>query len=1248
MTIEINPVQLTNENINDFRANFGAYASEALARDLVNTFGSNDYRTQVESDPNFFSYEKLIDGSAGFYDALPDTYTIELDGQAVPINSLPKNQRAIIFNQPNALSALFSNATEADLADAFVTEFGKSATATGTGLAAVKAIAKAPFPPQKALTTKALQGISFLGGAMLGYEGAERLEDVIRTNEDVILPSERQMFEVVRTGGTFAGAAFLPYLLPTKINKGALDFVANMADGSTPNRRLKTAAFIENIIQQSGRSARQFPKITLAGEGIATGGAMVGTYGAEGIDPGGSGTRIFFDTMGSMTFAATFARMIPKIYPAINNAIQEGGLADQAVETLTNAQTEKVFGKINELYDKYDGDPYKLAASLADEEGNQILREVFPNVKFTAAQRLEDETGIIAGIESQFAKDSPELDAARLKADRDAAKFFNKFLEALTQEGDSDSLRVAAELRKSIFMDQIEARLRAATNRQLGALAQVQKGEFSEETPREFGIIVSRILEKSYRLSRERETKLWQKVPKGGVVFTREMADPERPGGPEIPALIKMYDEMYFDTLPGYRKNFVDAGGGLDAQIADIRRRLGITVDPDALAREQKKIDDAVVSISATPFETSYNKIKQEIVALSPREKAERLKKEAATQYRYGGRGKTSKTYAGLLQAEADLILKREAAVPLAAGGDDPVTGQELFKIKSEILTTIGNLTSTTETKRGVAGQIRKLSQIVSPIDEDIDKLPVGTNEAYDTARAFSKALNDVYTRSVLAKVRGRTSMGGPKVAPETIDKLFINRNPDVTYSRLLELEDLSSFLRKNGIIEDTLEVDGSVYNVSGLSDAFLRNKAKEFVILTGAKKGQIDPRKLETFVEQNAELLDRFPALQQDLKDATTAQMALDLANERKKLGLKILRRDSMLGTLLGNTTPSLAIADALTFTPRGSRQADPVKGLQRLFRLTTRRPQNMPTDQAIDFTQQVKAGQQSAIFEYVLLQAGGDGGVVDPRVMQKLLFEPLPNQTVATKGGTRTLMSLAQDFGIFDASEVKRVKTVLDQMLRVKNAEVAGKNVGEVVDQMGPVGSFFSGILGLAGGTRAYSAVTGGPTGPASISAAALGKRLVNDFTQKIPFSKKLDVLMTTFTDPQLVATLLIQPRTAKEETNQARKFLSIMGRNGFGALVTNVAKGATPGVIRETVEDTEEQTEPEQQSALPQVPVAQVQPRQALPQIAAAPPAPSIQPAPIIPTSSPSGPVDRNRFVAAFPEDRDLVQGIGSLMS
>ena len=1248
MTIEINPVQLTNENINDFRANFGAYASEALARDLVNTFGANDYRTQVESDPNFFSYEKLIDGSAGFYDALPDTYTIELDGQAVPISNLPKNQRAIIFNEPDALSALFSNATQADLADAFVTEFGKSAIATGTGLATVKAISKIPFPPQRFVASKALtQGISFLGGAMAGYEGAERLEDLIRTNEDVILPSERQMFEVARTGGTFAGAAFLPYLLPTKINKGALDFVANMADGSTPNRRQKTTAFLENIIEQSGRSARQFPKITLAGESIATGGAMAGTYGAEGIDPGGSGTRILFDTMGSMTFAATFARMIPKIYPAINNAIQEGGLADQAVETLTNSQTERVFGRINELYDKYDGDPYKLAASLADEEGNQILREVFPNVKFTAAQRLEDETGIIAGIESQFAKESPELDAARLKADRDAAKFFNKFLEALTQEGSADSLRAAGELRKSIFMDQIEARVRAATNRQLGALAQVQKGEFSEETPREFGIIVSRILEKSYRLSRERETQFWQKVPKGGVIFTREMADPERPGGAEIPALIKMYDEMYFDTLPGYRKNFVDAGGGLDAQIADIRRRLGITVDPDALAREQKKIDDAVVSITATPFETSYNKIKQEIVALSPREKAERLKKEAATQFRYGGKGKTSKTYAGLLQAEADVILKREAAVPLAAGGDDPVTGQELFKLKSEILTTIGNLASTTETKRGVAGQIRKLSQIVSAIDEDIDKLPVGTNEAYDTARAFSKALNDVYTRSVLAKARGRTSMGGPKVAPETIDKLFINRNPDVTYSRLLELEDLSSFLRKNGIIEDTLEVDGNVYNVSNLSDAFLRNKAQEFVILTGAKKGQIDPKKLETFVEQNAELLDRFPALQQDLKDATTAQMALDLANERKKLGLKILRRDSMLGTLLGNTTPALAIADALTFTPRGSRQADPVKGLQRLFRLTTRKPQNMPLDQAIDFTQQVKAGQQSAIFEYVLLQAGGDGGIVDPRVMQKLLFEPLPNQTVATKGGSRTLMSLAQDYGIFDASDVKRVKTVLDQMLRVKNAEVAGKNVGEVVDQMGPIGSFFTGILGLAGGTRAYSTVTGGPTGPASISAASLGKRLVNDFTQKIPFSKKLDVLMTTFTDPQLVATLLINPKTAEEEARQARKFLSIMGRNGFAALVTNVAKGVTPGVIRETVEDTEKPTEPDQQSALPQVPVARAQPRQVLPPIAAAPPAPSTQPAPIKPATTASGPVDRNRFAALFPEDKDLIQGIGSLM-
>ena len=200
------------------------------------------------------------------------------------------------------------------------------------------------------------------------------------------------------------------------------------------------------------------------------------------------------------------------------------------------------------------------------------------------------------------------------------------------------------------------------------------------------------------------------------------------------------------------------------------------------------------------------------------------------------------------------------------------------------------------------------------------------------------------------------------------------------------------------------------------------------------------------------------------------------------------------------------------------------------------------------------------------------------------------------------------------------------------------------DVVDKAGPILDFYLAITGSAIGTRAQAALTGDKEAQSSIIAAGKGAQLMRDLFKDIPAVLQTDIMSEVMRDPKLLALMLRRPPSDAEKFRVGTMIKNSLTRAGFF-----VPQTVTPSTIRESVEEIQApENIPLEQSALPPVPVAQVQPRQAMPQIAAAPPAPSIQPAPIRPTSSPSGPVDRNRFVAAFPEDRDLVQGIGSLMS
>ena len=116
--------------------------------------------------------------------------------------------------------------------------------------------------------------------------------------------------------------------------------------------------------------------------------------------------------------------------------------------------------------------------------------------------------------------------------------------------------------------------------------------------------------------------------------------------------------------------------------------------------------------------------------------------------------------------------------------------------------------------------------------------------------------------------------------------------------------------------------------------------------------------------------------------------------------------------------------------------------------------------------------------------------------------------------------------------------------------------------------------------------------------------------------------------FTDPDLAATLIRAPQNEKQALEVNNKIANIFAKNGF-----SITGGMSPYVIREISEDEDVGTGREEPIPTPTGgvgPVSSV--------------APTAMPAPPPPTGG--GQVDRNRFAALFPEDADLIRGIGSL--
>jgi hypothetical protein len=430
---------------------------------------------------------------------------------------------------------------------------------------------------------------------------------------------------------------------------------------------------------------------------------------------------------------------------------------------------------------------------------------------------------------------------------------------------------------------------------------------------------------------------------------------------------------------------------------------------------------------------------------------------------------------------------------------------------------------------------------------------------------------------------------------------------------------------------------------------------------------GQINPDALARWVEQNKDLLDAFPALRTDLLNAQKANLLLNetgVANRRTQaetmaqlsfydLMNPVISPDGR--RIYGTESPTSAIARALS-----SGNKTPIRSLNRLLEVVTDAPP--------DLQPQAMTGLKSSILEWAATKAGGSmSGTFSPSTLYDSMFKPLP--------GSQNRISLVdwmRENDVIGEMEVSNLRTYLNEMVKFEASQSAG-SMDELVERAGPILDFYLSITGSAIGTRAQSLITGGTSGPGSLIAAGRGAETMRKLFSEIPAALQTDVMSELMRNPELLAAMMRRPRNERESLRLVERMRNLLVDGGFVA----PARRALPGIVRETSRD---RFEP------PAVPAAPAMPAPDAPPTVPVAPPPNIPPpnqrgsltpprapaptggggaaatapiqsaaAPQAPPPPPSGPVDRARFAAFFPNDSttDLIRqqaassGIGSLM-
>jgi len=871
-----------------------------FARGLAN-YASSLY----PEDPEWLSYEGLLTGRAGITKAFNDGNPLSVQGV---IELLAQDTEGNRIVAPTLYGSETAGGIYQGVKDELIPAAGEAGGFTFGFKTVNDYFNKIKYEGSgkgwnKFLTRVGLPVIAGITAGVVGRNVAEKGQDLILGPDQPILPQQRAAYAIGKGGTEGAYFSAMPYFMSNKISLGyelikdnlitnQLNLAAQKSfAGSGLHTRGSRAALkaIDGLVAGMPTSVAKSPFMY----GATEVGANTGTGLAQGSfvdepDPliGQLGKEMVYTFTGGYLGDLALRRG-----PTIANALKEGGIASYKYATSTDYR-QQVRGLNKRALEGQVGaflykslieageDPEEVIKALISKEFTDLLDSDGSPVKPTAGTKSLSPT--LLGIEGALQYLTTGLGAQR-SANEDAVKeaIRNK-IRGLYATGNRDALQESAAMMQGLFEASINKRVTEAVSKLDAAVQQIQTGPDGLPVPasRLEAEKLFDLLDKLMSADRDRERKLWQRIPRD--VEINKFIDGQ---GNEIdvPNFISFWRNETKSTREANVTTMKNFGDTINAFVERKTKELGIGEDVTSTAAPSKELQAANEKfnklwtrvVSSETGRAEFETLLTQVQNLSPAEQATAFNVRAQEK---GGKfsGKTGKAWAEAARAYADVITVQnalntppvaeasqvvsEAAAEVATSTADvgTLSSAELFDMRSTALADGRELAA-----QGKMDQARLAFGFADALLKDLESFPEGVNFNYDVARSYSKSFNDAYTRSFVSDLLGTDKAGGQKIAPEMLKREF--QNLDAAYLNTKQLDDIGQFQQQEllGTLIDGSQLEQTLLGAKspiegglGSSDPRVVQLREGFETVINPESNMIDIPKYKNWLETNRQLL--------------------------------------------------------------------------------------------------------------------------------------------------------------------------------------------------------------------------------------------------------------------------------------------------------------------------------------------------------------------------------------------------------
>lgn len=462
---------------------------------------------------------------------------------------------------------------------------------------------------------------------------------------------------------------------------------------------------------------------------------------------------------------------------------------------------------------------------------------------------------------------------------------------------------------------------------------------------------------------------------------------------------------------------------------------------------------------------------------------------------------RTSKSIA---ERQSPILLPESLSIQTIS---EPVgtTVKEMRQLRSELLDL-----SRSSTNAGEYGQARIYSDLAESVLDDMDTAFAQTGDTtYDAARAFSRELNDTFTRSFAGRIMGQGRYGD-RIAPELTLRKALASGKEAGAIQLQELEEATRFMVTRGLGDDT-----AMANMLDAQERILRLAAADTI---DPETGKVNTKSLQQFINNNEILMNRFPEIKRDLGEAVTSEQARKRMESLAKGQMNIVEKQK--------TFSKVADGDALMLANKALISLDQERELGNMIKVAKSGGKD-----AMD-------GLAASVFEAAITKSTNNQGVLDVATMRSFLFDP-------TVPGKKSTMQLLQESGVVDAKQVSNITKLFDAAESITRAGQPGTAM-DITTDIGDVA--LATLSRMVGSTVAGGAARAAGSQTPSLVVHGAGARLAETAMTKLPGTTVRKVLMEAMVDNDKLIMLLEKAPTPAKQAEQARRIHAWLVQSGL----------------------------------------------------------------------------------------------------